>query len=515
MKEISSQKSFFSTTTVLIYLAIIKFFLHFFVNLNGRYGLHRDEFYYLACADHLAFGFVDHPPLSIIFLAVNRFLLGDSILALRLLPALAGAGMVFITGLIIRELGGKRFAQILGALSVIAVPTYLFNHTVYSMNAFDQLFWSILIFISIKIIKYENKKLWIWFGIVAGLGMQNKISIIFLVCGLIVAFLVTSNRKYLFNKYFIISSIVAAVIFLPHIIWQIKFGWPTLEFINNAKKYKIAAFTPWEFFLAQIDMLNQFLFPLWIGGLIYFFTGKPVKKYRVFGVLYIVIFVFFVLQKSKPYYLMPMYSVLLASGAILFENLIIKLRSSWLKPVLLVYIILIGLQSAPFTLPLLSEKTYIKYAAFWGDEQKAEENHEMGILPQRFADMHGWENMVATIARVYHTLSLEEKLKAAILVNNYGEAGAIDYYREKYELPRAICGHNSYWHWGPRGASGEIIIRLGGSKEDYQESYKDVKQMDMVRCTYCMPYENNLPVFICRGLYKPLIEVWPQVKHYD
>ena len=141
------------------------------------------------------------------------------------------------------------------------------------------------------------------------------------------------------------------------------------------------------------------------------------------------------------------YPILLASSAIFFESIIIKRKWDWLKPVLVIYIVAVGIQSAPFALPILPEEKYIKYAAFWGQEPSSDERHEMGKLPQHFADMHGWENMVATIARVYHTLTEEEKTKTAIFVNNYGEAGAIDYYREKFDLPRALCGHNSYWHW--------------------------------------------------------------------
>ncbi|MFQ5868826.1 MAG: ArnT family glycosyltransferase [Candidatus Zixiibacteriota bacterium] len=513
-KRVLSKGFLRSDFSILVYLALLKFLLHFLVNLRGGYGIFRDEFYYLACADHLAFGYVDHPPLSILLLAINRFILGDSLLAIRLLPAVAGAVVVLLTGLIVREMGGKRFAQALGAVSIIIVGHYLGSHNIFSMNAFDHLFWTLAFYILVRIINSGNPKLWLWFGIVAGLGLQNKISVLFLGFGLFVALLLTPHRRHLVSKSLWIAGLVAFVIFLPHIVWQISNGWPTLEFMSNAQKYKIADFTFSGFLLAQILEVNPFLFPLWFGGLLHLLIAKNGRKYRLFGLMYLAIFAALALQKSKPYYLLVVYPILLAAGAVAWEKFVANRRWGWMKSVTLSIMILSGVLIAPFALPVLPVEDYIKYAAAFGQKPSSDEKHQMGKLPQHFADMHGWENMVATVARVYHTLSEEEKAGSTILVNNYGEAGAIDHYRDKYDLPRPICGHNNYWLWGPRGATGEIIVRLGGNRENHEKVYTKVEQVDTVKCKYCMPYENNLPVFICRGLKTPLVKVWPEMKHY-
>lgn len=506
--------SFRTDIAILVCLALVKFLIHFLVNLGGGYGIFRDEFYYLACADHLAFGYVDHPPLSILLLAVSRFLLGDSLLAIRILPAMAGAFTVFLTGVIIRQMGGGSFAQVLGALTVLAVPYYLGFNGLYSMNAFDLLIWILAFYIITRILNTGNPKLWLWLGIVFGLGLQNKISILLVGFGLIVALLLTHQRKHLTSKYFWTSGILAFLIFLPHLIWQISTSWPTLEFMSNAQRYKIADFTPLRFFVEQIIGLNPVLFPVWAGGLPFLLFGRRARKYLIFGLMYLVIFAALVFQKSKPYYLMPYYPILFAVGAVFWESFILNRRWFWLKPGVLAIVVIAGILTAPLALPILPVETYIRYSRTLGLQPGAGERHEMGQLPQHFADMHGWENMVATIAGVYHILSVEEKAKASIFVSNYGEAGAIDYYRNKYRLPRAICGHNAYWHWGPRGAPGQIVIRLGGTKEDLERYFDDVQQMDVVKCQYCMPYENNLPVFLCKGFRTTLEELWPRLKVY-
>jgi hypothetical protein len=514
-RETMLRRLFRSDIAVLVYIALAGFAIHLFVNLQGGYGLFRDEFYYLACADHLAFGYVDHPPLSIALLAISRFLLGDSLFAIRILPAIAGAFTVFFTGMIVREIGGRRFAQVLASLTVLAVPYYLAFNGFYSMNAFDLLIWTLAFYLIARILSTGNPKLWLWFGVLAGLGMQNKISVLFLGFGLLIGLLLTPQRKNLASKYFWAGALLALLLFIPHIIWQIVNGWPTLEFISNAQKYKISDFTVLGFFVEQIIGLNPLLLPVWGIGLLFLLFGKNVRKYRLFGLMYLAIFAALVLQRSKPYYLMPCYPILFAAGAVFWEGLTLRHRLAWLKPVMLSLVVAAGMLTAPMALPILPVKAYIEYAAALGLQPRVGERHQMGELPQYFADMHGWENMVATIAAVYHSLSDEEKAKTAIFVGNYGEAGAIDYYRHKYDLPRAISGHNAYWYWGPRGATGEIVIYLGGSKEELERYFHQVEQVDTVICQYCMPYENNLPVFICRGLRVPLKELWPQVKHFE
>jgi hypothetical protein len=510
----SKKVNFIGDTALLLYLAGLKLLIHLAVNFTGGYGIFRDEFYYLACAAHPAWGYVDQPPFSIIVLAAWKFIFGDSLFAIRLLPALLGAAVVFLTGKMVQQMGGKRFAQVLAALAVIVAPQYLALHGFYSMNVFDHLAWTGLIYILIRIIKTNHSKLWLLFGVIAGLGLQNKISVLFLAFGLGIALLLTQHRRRLLDKYLWYGVGLAVLIFLPHIIWQIQNGWPTLEFMAYASKYKNVHLPPLQFFIEQVLGMNPATVLLWLGGLFYLLFGKALKSYRLFAIAYIAIFLLFIFQSAKPYYLSPIYPILFAAGAMLFETVFSKRFLGWLRPATMGLFVAGGIFSAPLALPILPVEKYIAFAQRTGFAQKAEEHQEMGLLPQHFADMQGWEEMAADIAQVYHALPDSEQAEAAIYTQNYGEAGAVDYYREKYNLPPAICGHNNYYLWGTRGRSCRVLIIFGGKREDHLHVFESVTEEARFENPYVMPYENHRPIYLCRYPKLPFSQVWVHVKHF-
>lgn len=517
-KKIFSRQFLLSSTAILIYLAMLKLILHFLT--NGNYGYFRDELYYIACSDHLAWGYVDQPPLSIFILAINRLLLGDSIFALRLLPSLAGALTVIITGLMVKQLGGGRFAQALAALAVIITGIYLALNSFYSMNSFDILFWALSAYIIILIIKKDKHKLWLLFGLVAGLGLMNKYSMLFFGFGLTGGLLLTAHRKYLFSKWFWLAGLIAFIIFLPHIIWEIQYDFPSIEFMRNASQYKNYPVSPLEFLSGQLLLLSFINAPLCLVGLYYYFFHKDGKTYRLFGWIFVIILIVMITLKAKVYYIAPVYSMLFASGALAIEKFIHKLNWRWLKPAFISLMIIGGIIVSPIAIPVLPVETFIKYAEFIGIVPPKMERSEMGTLPQHFADRFGWENMVDTIAQVYHTLTPEERSKCIIFARNYGQAGAIDFFGEKYDLPKATCYRNNYWLWGPGERSGEITICIGyrGEMKDNVKNLKqyfhEVEHAATIKCKYCMPHENNLPIFICRKPKVSLKEVWESLKVY-
>jgi len=516
MKNKSLSASFFKNDlAVLIYLALAKLLIHFF--FNGGYGYFRDELYYMACGDNLALGFVDHPPLIAFITRFTRMILGDSLFALRFFPALAGALVVFLTGLIVRELGGRRFAQILAAVAVMVSGIFLGMHNILTMNAFDHLFWTLSAYLMIRILKTNNPKLWILLGIVLGFGLLNKYSMLFFGFGLVIGLLLTHNRKYFLSRWIWLSGMVAFLIFLPNLIWQVGHRWPTLEFMKNATLYKNVALSPLEFLAGQILEMHPFNFPILLIGLSHFLFSKSGKPYQLFGWMYIALFLLFVLTRSKTYYFAPIYPVMFAEGAVGIGQFIQSgKRRAWLKSVSLSFLIIGGLLTAPIVLPVLPVDSYIKYASRLGISHPPSENHEMGPLPQLYADMFGWETMASTVAEVYEQLSPEEKTQCAIYVQNYGEAGAIDFFGRKHGLPKAISGHNNYWLWGLRGYNkANIVIMLGGCEADYKRAFKKIKQVATFRHKYVMPYENNLPVYLCRGIRLPLKGLWPYFKHFD
>jgi len=496
-------------------IAAVPFVLHALT--STRYGYFRDEFYYIACSQHLDWGYVDHPPLSIAVLALERWLLGDSLPAIRFLPALAGAALVLLTALLARELGGGRFAQVLAATAVAVAPIYLGLASFFSMNAFEPLFWTAAAYIFIRIVNTENSKLWLLFGVVAGLGLQNKHSMLLFGFGVVVALLLTREWKRLLDKWLWFGAGAAVLIFLPNVAWEITHNWPTVEFMRHAQAYKIAPLSPIELVTQQILMLHPLALPIWFGGLCYFFSQGG-RRYRFCGWMYVVLLAVFMAGNVKAYYLTPIYPLLLAAGAMAIEGIAQRPNWRWLRVAGPSALVIGGIATAPLALPVLPVEALIRYARLLGAEGSVKhttaETHALGELPQYFSDMFGWDEVVGAVARAYESLSPEERGKAAIFVGNYGEAGAINFLGKSHRLPEAISGHNNYWLWGPGNYSGEVVIVLGSSLEELKALFETVEQVGTVHCEYCMPYENHRPVYICRGLKRPLQEIWPQVKRY-
>jgi hypothetical protein len=285
--------------------------------------------------------------------------------------------------------------------------------------------------------------------------------------------------------------------------------------MHNASEHKNAPISPKEFALGQILDVGFQNVIIWLPGLYYFFFHREGKKYRLLGWMYVAIFAVMITRNMKVYYLSPAYPVIMASGAVFIEILFKRVALKWLKPVIICSTIVGGIITAPFAIPVLQVETFIQYQKNLGMAPKQEERSAVGVLPQHYADMFGWEEMVSVIAQAYHSLTPEEKAQCAIFTNNYGEAGAIDFFGGRYNLPKAISGHNNYWLWGPRGATGEVVIRIGGSSDEMSTRYSDVVHAGTTKNGYCMPYENNRPVFICKGLRASAEIDWEKLKHFD
>jgi len=514
----SNKASGISATAILLILTALRLILT--LAFSGRYGYFRDELYYIACSDHLAFGYVDQPPLSIGLLAVSRALFGDSLFALRLLPGIAGAVVVFLSGLIARKLGAGKFGQALTALAVLISPGLLSQSRYYSMNILDILFWTLAVYLAVLIVKDDRPSLWPLFGVVVGLGLMNKYSIGFLVVGLVLGLLLTSARKHLSKAPFWISAAIAALIFLPHVLWEIRTAFPSLEFMRNASLYKNMPVSPLGFFLAQVMEVGFIQAFLWLAGLGYFFFHKEGKKLRLFGWMFIVVFLIMIATRAKAYYLGPIYPVLLAGGAVLVEALSARAGRKWLRPVAVVLVVAFSGLAVPFVIPVLPVEPFIVYQDFLGLKPAQEERSEVGILPQHYADMFGWEEMTATVAKVYQSLSPEERAGCLIYVRNYGQAGAIDFFGGKYGLPKASCGHNNYWLWGPPDWDGKVAIIFGDSNDleestaDLASGFETVEHVATFTHKYVMPYENGRPIFVCRGAKGNIKDIWPQEKSF-
>jgi hypothetical protein len=515
-RTFSLSKFIRSDNAILLEIALAEFCLHLAVNIIGGYGIFRDEFYYIACSNHMAWGFVDQPPFSIAVLWLNRLVLGDSLFALRLLPAFSGAAVVFLAGLMTRELGGSKYGQILASCCVLFAPLTLGSNAFFSMNSFDLVFWTIAFYMIIRIVKHDIQQHWISLGVILGLGLLNKISVLWLVGGLAVGLLTTPHRRLLITRRLWFAAALAIILFLPYILWQVANNFPTLEFMKNALANKYASISPLEMFFQQVTNMNPSSFLIWFPGLIYFLFSKSTKQFRILPIIFLSVFLILVINKnSKSEYLGPTFPMLFALGAYTIDKFILWSRRRWLKPMVMAILLLGGIILLPFALPVLPVDTFIGYSRMLGIAPSTPEKKELGQLPQYYADMFGWKGMTAAVGRAFARLTPEEQSKCVILCNNYGEAGAIDYYGKKYNLPKTISGHNNYWFWGCQNSNGEVVIRLGGSEDALKESYNEIIPAGVFTDRYCMPFENNQTIWICRNRRASLKADWPDFKYFE
>ena len=479
----------------------------------AHYGFFRDELYYMACGEHPAWGYVDQPPFIAWVAWFANHVLGNSMIAVRILPVLAGAAVIFLTGVLAAELGGGKTAQSVGALAMLVAPAYLAFDSFFSMNAFEPLFWLLCAWIAVRIVRGASQKMWLAFGLVAGIGLENKHTMLVFGFALVAGLLLAGEWRLFRSKWIWVGGAIAFAIFLPNLIWEATHGWPQIEVVRNAQDFKNVPVGPLEFLLEQILFLHPLSVPLWVGGLAWFFVASEGKRYRFLGWAYVIVLLIFMVLRGKTYYVLPVYPILLAAGGVAFEKVVSAGNFSaivqYAYPVILV---LAGIVTVPFGVPVLPVNTFLHYAAMLPYDDIHTEKDATVALPQLYADMTGWDNMAATVARVYYSLPESQRADCAILGGNYGEAGAIDYYGPKLGLPKAISGHNAYFYWGPRNYSGVCVILFGENAERTKRLFGEVREAARILNPYGMPGEINLPVYICRKPEAPLATLWPQFK---
>jgi hypothetical protein len=434
---------------------------------------------------------------------------------LHVWPAVASALLVLLAGLLARELGGGRTAQGMASLATLVAVGFLATGALFSMDVWDELWWTLAAYILARLLGRSQPRLWLLFGLVAGLGLLTKVTMLFWGFGLVVGLLLTPERILLRNRWLLLGGAIAALLFLPYVLWNVLNGAPTVAFWANYGG-KLAGVSPLGYLLQQILIMNPLTLPLWLSGLAYLLLAKSVAPYRVFGWAYLVLYILFTLTGAKNYFLAPAYPPLLAAGGIAVERAFARGRWSWLKPTYLGALVVSGLLLAPLALPILPPATFGRIFGFMGgDAGVQQERHATAVLPQWFADRFGWEEMVGTIAQVHRALPAEERSVACVFTGNYGEAGAVDFFGPRYGLPPAISGHNNYFLWGPDGCTGAVVITVGVGREDLTSFFADVTQAATVTCADCMPYEDNNPVFVARQPKVPIQGAWPKVKHFE
>ncbi len=496
-------------------LAAAKLLLHLLT--IDRYGVFRDELYYIDCARHLHWGYVDQPPLIAVIARVALWF-GDALWILRLPAVLAGAALVVLAAALARELGGDRFAQTLAALCVVAAPAYLLFFHILTMNAFEALFWVGAAFLVARYLNTRDERLWLAFGALAGVGLLNKHSMLFMGFGLVAGLILAGEWRVLKSRWIWLGGALAFVIFLPHLVWQVTHCFPQLEMLRLTRAHRDIHLSPPLYFLDQVKALNPVGALVWIGGLIGAFVSARMRGARTFAWAYLVLLSLFTAIGAKVYYLYPIYGTSFALGAVAWEEWTQAGAPGWrrsLRWALPVLLVAVGAVIAPVIFPILPEERYAAYVQAIGIEQPhMERGRDTGRLPQLFADMHGWDTMAEQVEAVYRTLPPAEQAKACVFGQNYGEAGAINYFGPHLGLPKAISTHNSYWLWGLQGCDGAVTLVIGGDEGDNRDHCLSLERGGTIHNDWARPDENDLPIWICRGQKVPLEELWAKARNY-
>jgi len=511
------EKPKFGKIEILLICCIVFQLIICLMSVHYGDGYFRDELYQIALSNHLGWGYVDVPPLAPFLLRIVRSIFGTSLFSLHLLPAIVCAVVIFLTYRMVKIFGGGFFA---GVFALIPITLYSCAYgSLYLYDTFNYFFWSLMIYCLIKLFLTQNKKYWIYIGIIGGLGLMTKWTILFLGFGIVSALIITTDNKHaIYQKhlYYIqlwIGGLIAVLIFLPYIIWNFIHGFPTLDFLSIYAAHKLIPMSALYYIKAAILGTLPF-FPIWFLGLYYFLFNSKGKKYRVLGIAFIVIFLLTVFLHTRTGVINAFYPVLFAGGAVVLEAL---LKSKKLIPIKIIYILFLicfGLYVLPTIRPVLTLKTFIKY---YGNSGVNVEGHKKGVLPQGYADRFGWKELTQKVAKVYNSLPPKQKAETAIYTMDYGEAGAIALFGKKYGLPNPISGHNQYYIWGSENYTGKSVIMITlRSKTDLLKYFKSVKLMGRTNNKYCMPYENHLPIWLCtEPKFKSFKEVWQDFKNYS
>jgi len=478
---------------------------------NGRYGYFRDELYFIICGRHPAWGYVDQPPFTPLVAAGSAWLSGDSLDLFRLPAALAHVALIVTTAAFARWLGGRTFAQLLAAVCAAAGSIFLSQGHLLTMNAFEPLSWLALAWLVAAQLRDPRPRRWVAAGAVLGVALLNKHSAAFYAATLLLGVLLTKERRRLFSPWVAAGAGIALLLFAPHLAWQASHGWPMFELLRNGQLYKNAPFVL-SGFLSQVVMaLHPASLPIWAAGLFFVSANERGRSLRFLGWGFAALLVLMIALKAKFYYLAPAFPPLLAAGAFQWE--LWTVRWPRVRLAIPAALTVAGTATAPLVIPALSPERFLAYQRALGIEAPHLERLAYREMPQVFADEFGWRELAENVADVYRALPAADRANAVVFGRNYGEAAALDFFGGRLGGPRAVSGHNNYWLWGAGNPS--VIIIIGGHAEDHHDACNSVELARRLPPNpYVMPYEDELPLFICRDLKAPLAEFWPRVRYY-
>jgi len=482
----------------------------------GPYGWFIDELYYLACAKRLAWGYVDHPPLSIAVLALIRGLVGDVMWAVRLPAALAAGATALVAALLARRLGGGAFAQSLAALCVCASPAAMVLGSFFSMNAFELLLWPAAALLLVRLLEADEARWWLPFGLLMGFGLLNKHTTVLFLGAVGVALLLVPARRHLLTPWPWLGALAALMVVAPNLAWQHANGWPSLEFYRNAQRFKNIATPPLKALADQVLFAGPGSLPVWLAGLAFLLRDRAARRLRLLGFAFLLLLGLMLASgSSRPDRIGAFYPILFAAGAVAISTWSDRPGRGWLRPAALVLVAGSGLFVAPITLPLLPPERVAAYAQATGILPRLERG-KTSPIPQWLADRTGWPEFVADVEAVVSSLSAEDRARAILYAPSYGQAGALELFGPGYGLPSTtICNHNTYHLWSTGHTDSEVLVAAGAREEDLRRLFREVREVRVHRCEYCMSWRDRMPIFVARGSVEPLSRYWPQLRHFE
>jgi len=490
--------------------AVTAFLVH--LACNPHYGFFGDELYFIVCGRHPQWNYVDQPPIAPLLAAASQ-VFGPSLVLLRALPALfAGAG-ILVTCLIVLEFGGETYAQFLSAIVVFFLPVLTDFGMKVSPDMVGLWSWPLITLWIVRLTKGVHSGLWIPIGVLMGVSILSKYSVLFFVTALLVGLLLTRERRILLSPWFVLGALTSAIIALPSFLWQVHYGYPMLEMLRAVRHGKNVIVGPLGY-VGQQFLISGFLWPFWIIGFIWL-VFRPALRFLAYS--YVLLIAIMISLHGKHYYPADAYPYLIAAGCVQVEAWTSELRR--LRTLIAATAILLGLVFVPVVMPVLPEaglaNYYIKLHSFLHiSRASTETEHRVyAQIPTDFASMHGWPELTAIVNRVYAELPPADQKQAVVLAQNYSEAAAIEFLSEP-RLP-VISGHNQYFLWGPRGYSGDVLICVGANCDSVSEVYRTCSLEATLQADWIQPSEYDIPITVCRGIKKPILELWPQAKFYN
>ena len=495
--------------------------LHVLVDRFSPYGFQRDEFLYMAMGRHLRLWRMDFPPFIAILSQVERALLGDSIVAIRFASSITDGLLVLLAALIARELGGRTFAQVLAAIAVAFSPLFLRAGVLFQPVVFDQLWWTLALYALVRLGANAPSddtldtapRWWIVLGVACGMGLLTKFSLLFFGAALVSAIIVAPQRRVILTPWPWVAAVIAFVIGSPSIAGQLALGYPVIDQMKALQGSQLQHVSVWSFVTGQFFLGPAAL--LAVAGALYLVTAARMRAFRTVGWTCIGAFMLLLVLHGKSYYIGPIWPTLFAAGAVVFERWSADRPAAVaisLRAMVVLLLVATGAFGAPLELPIFSKEYTAEFAQRMGLGGATHTNMGTALkLPQDYADMLGWPELVNAVAHVYDSLPPEKRAQVVLVGENYGEAGALEFYGPKLGLPRVVSAAGSYWFFGPGDRPGTVVISLGVTQHDMEQFFGTVTYAGKVLNDWGVPEEQDVSIYVGENPKETIQQLWPKL----